>query len=130
MPAASDLSEAVKNAVSRLARTLDELEVLLLLYRGRAQTWTPEQVAQALGMTERCAVEQLAVMQARCLAGPGAAGPGFRYVPGSAHDADVAPIAETYRTRRLALINHVASNALDRLQSFAEGFRFRRKWRP
>jgi hypothetical protein len=125
MPAASDLTEAVKSAVSRLARTLDELEVLLLLYRGRRQAWTAEQVAHALGMTEKTAVERLAAMEERGLAR--VAEGGISYLDGSAHDADVALIAETYRTRRLTLVNYVAAGALDRLQSFAEGFRFRRK---
>jgi hypothetical protein len=125
MPPASELPEAVTSAVSCLAKTLDELEVLLLLYRGREQTWTAEQVAQSLGMTEKCAGEQLVLMQARGLAGP-AGGGAVRYSPGT-RDADVALIAETYRTRRLTLVNQVAAAALDRLQSFADGFRFRRK---
>jgi hypothetical protein len=127
MTAASDLSEPVKNAVSRLARTLDELEVLLLLYRERGRAWTPEGVAQALGISERTAAERLVVMRARGLAQVAEGGGGCSYLEGSAHDRDVALIAETYRTRRLTLVNYVAAGALDRLQSFAEGFRFRRK---
>jgi hypothetical protein len=130
MPAASDLTEAVKSAVVHLARTLDELEVLLLLNRGRTQTWTPEQVAQALVMTEKCAADQLALMQGRGLAVRAEGAAGYRYVEGTAHEAEVALIAETYRARRLTLVNYVATGALDRLQSFAEGFRFRRKGKP
>jgi hypothetical protein len=126
--AAADLTEDVKRAVARLTRTLDELEILVLLYRGRGQSWTAEQVAQALGQTDKCATDQLALLQVRGLAA--SSGGSFTYIEGTADEAQVALIAETYRTRRLTLVNYVAAGALDRLQSFAEAFRFRRKGKP
>jgi hypothetical protein len=118
----SDLPEAVRAAVGRWVDTLDALEVLLFLQRGRDRSWTATQICAALGIAEKAAGRELGKLVGRGLAT--ATADAYRFAP-SVADAEegVALIAAAYRERRIELINHVASDALRRIRDLADAFR-------
>lgn len=119
-----DLPDAVKRAVADLIDSLDGLEVLLLLYRGRSRSFTAADVAIAVGIQEAAARRQLERMKHRRLAVPDGTADALRYAPADeALEAQVETIAAAHGRQRIALINHVASSALQRIRALADAFK-------
>jgi hypothetical protein len=120
----SDLPDVVTRDVDLYIDNLDGLEVAMLLYREQARSWTADQVATRLRISTRVSRRELERMCARGIASLGNA---FRF-DGSDPDraAAVARIAATYGTRRVELINYVASQTLKRIQSIADAFRIKK----
>ncbi|HEU5055329.1 MAG TPA: hypothetical protein VFU21_02335, partial [Kofleriaceae bacterium] len=83
-----------------------------------------DQVATRLKISSRVARRELERMSARGIATLGDA---FRF-DGSDPDraAAVARVAAIYGTRRIELINYVASQTLKRIQSIADAFRIKK----
>jgi hypothetical protein len=117
-----DLPDDVKRAVAALVDSLDNLQVVLLVYRGRQRSSTIEEVALAVGLSTTQARRELEKMRSAGLAELD--GDGYRYPSQPpAVDAEVALIAAAYGTHRIGLINHVASRALQRIRALADAFR-------
>lgn len=120
----SDLPDVVTRDVDLYIDNLDSLEVVMLLYREQVRAWTADQVASRLRISARVARRELERMSARGIATLGDA---FRF-DGSDPDraAAVARVAAVYGTRRIELINYVASQTLKRIQSIADAFRIKK----
>lgn len=120
----SDLPDVVTRDVDLFIDNLDGLEVVMLLYREQARGWTADQVATRLRISSRVARRELERMSARGIA---ILGDAFRF-DGSDPDraAAVARVAAVYGTRRIELINYVASQTLKRIQSIADAFRIKK----
>jgi hypothetical protein len=121
----TDLPDVVTRDVDLFIDNLDSLEVVMLLYREQARNWTADQVATRLKISSRVARRELERMSARGIATLGDA---FRF-DGSDPDraAAVARVAAIYGTRRIELINYVASQTLKRIQSIADAFRIKKE---
>jgi predicted ArsR family transcriptional regulator len=121
----SDLPDVVTRDVDLYIDNLDSLEVVMLLYREQARGWTADQVATHLKISARVARRELERMSTRGIASLGDA---FRF-DGSDPDraAAVARVAAVYGTRRIELINYVASQTLKRIQSIADAFRIKKE---
>lgn len=112
--------EPIARSIDLLVDSLHGLEALLALYRETDRTWTAAQLAKHLRISPRVAAEELERLQARGVAESGSDGRElvFRYRPvDSIHAAHVARIAEAYTTRRIEMINHVASSRLRRVRA-------------
>ena len=120
----SDLPDVVTRDVDLYIDNLDGLEVAMLLYREQARSWTADQVATQLRISTRVSRRELERM---CTRGIAILGNAFRF-DGSDPDraAAVARIAAIYGTRRIELINYVASQTLKRIQSIADAFRIKK----
>lgn len=120
----SDLPDVVTRDADLYINSLDSLEVVMLLYREMARSWTADQVATALRISVRVARRELDRMRARGIA---TAGEPTRF-DGSDPEraAAVARIAAIYGTRRIDLINYVASQTLKRIQSIADAFKIKK----
>ena len=120
----SDLPDVVTRDVDLYIDNLDSLEVVMLLYREQARGWTADQVATRLKISARVARRELERMSTRGIA---ILGDAFRF-DGSDPDraAAVARVAAVYGSRRIELINYVASQTLKRIQSIAEAFRIKK----
>jgi hypothetical protein len=120
----SDLPDVVTRDVDLYIDNLDGLEVAMLLYREQARSWTADQVATQLRISTRVSRRELDRM---CTRGIATLGNAFRF-DGSDPDraAAVARIAAIYGTRRIELINYVASQTLKRIQSIADAFRIKK----
>lgn len=124
----SDLPDVVTRDVDAFIDNLDALEVVMLLYREQTRAWTADQVASRLRISARVARRELERMSTRGIA---ILGDAFRF-DGSDPDraAAVARIGAIYSTRRIELINYVASQTLKRIQSIADAFRIKKDEDP
>lgn len=124
----SDLPDVVTRDVDLYIDNLDALEVVMLLYREQTRAWTADQVATRLRISARVARRELERMSTRGIA---ILGDAFRF-DGSDPDraAAVARIGAIYSTRRIELINYVASQTLKRIQSIADAFRIKKDEDP
>ena len=120
----SELPDVVTRDVDLYIDNLDSLEVVMLLYREQARGWTADQVATRLKISARVARRELERMSNRGIA---ILGDAFRF-DGSDPDraAAVARVAAIYGSRRIELINYVASQTLKRVQSIADAFRIKK----
>ena len=124
MRAPSDLPDVVTRDVDLYIDNLDSLEVVMLLYREQVRAWTADQVASRLRISPRVARRELERMSARGIATLGDA---FRFDSSDPDKAAaVARVAAIYGTRRIELINYVASQTLKRIQSIADAFRIKK----
>jgi hypothetical protein len=110
-----------RRAVLALVDSLDQLQVLLLLYRARPRAMTIVDVTQADGLAEGASRRELEKMRRLGLATTD--GDAYRFESDEVLGAQVAVIARCYGEHRIELINHIASRALKRIQELADAFR-------
>ena len=123
----SDLADVVRRDIDEHIDNLDALEVAMLVFRDQARTWTPDQVASALRISVRVARRELDRMRTRGTLKIVGDDSGFQFdVTDPDKAAAVARIASMYGTRRIELINYVASQTLKRIQSIADAFKVRK----
>ena len=123
----ADLADVVRRDVDENINNLDSLEVVMLLFREQARTFTPEQVSTALRISVRIARRELDRMRTRGTARLTGDEAEFQFdLSDPDKAAAVARIASMYGTRRIELINYVASQTLKRIQSIADAFKVRK----
>jgi hypothetical protein len=123
----SALADVVRRDIDEYVDNLDSLEVAMLVFRDQTQTWTPEQVAAALRISVRVARRELDRMRARGTAKVVGDDPAFTFdISDPDKAAAMARIASMYGSRRIELINYVASQTLKRIQSIADAFKVRK----
>jgi hypothetical protein len=128
LAAESDLADVVRRDVDEHVDNLDSLEVVMLVFREQARTWTPDQVATALRISARVARRELDRMRGRGTARTVGDDSSYQFdVSDPDKAAAVARIASMYGTRRIELINYVASQTLKRIQSIADAFKLRKE---
>ena len=125
----SQIPEAVAESVDRFVDSLDGLEILVFLARNAERAWTPAEIAVTLGIVLRRAQRSLEhlLRVAICVVETRPDNESaYRYAPSGADVLEAAErIVAAYRTRRVALINYVASEALNRIRALGEAFRVR-----
>lgn len=111
----------------------EELEIVLLLCQRAERDWTAAQIAEETRMPAGACSAALEALQKQGLLAEGALAASFRYAPGSsALAAHVVRLAAFYQQQRLAVVQMMSANAVDRLRTaairrFAEAFRFRER---
>lgn len=121
------LSEDVKKFIVEHISSLEQLEVLLLLHRRQENEWTAEEVSQELRLSQASIAMRLADLEKRgLLAVREASDLLYRYHPQKPNfESTVNSLAEAYPTYRLTVINLIFSKPLDKIQTFADAFKFR-----
>jgi len=120
----SELPEEIASEVDKYVDSLECLEVLLLMYREAARVWSIDQVAGELRIKSDTAARHLERMASLGLLEAENPTGDFRFHPADEARASGARIiVDAYATRRIALINHIASRALSRIRSLADAFR-------
>jgi hypothetical protein len=123
----NDLADVVRRDIDEHIDNLDSLEVVMLVFREQSRTWTPDQAAIALRISARVARRELERMRTRGIARTVGDDATFQFdVSDLDKAAAVARIASMYGTRRIELINYVASQTLKRIQSIADAFKLRK----
>lgn len=120
-----DLADVVVRDVDQYVDSLDALEVMMLLFRERQRSWSPDAVAVELRISVRVSRRELDRMRTKGVASEkdGA----YRFDQSDVDKAAaVAHIAAAYGTRRIELINYVASQTLKRIQSIADAFKLKK----
>jgi predicted ArsR family transcriptional regulator len=120
----SELPQEIAREVDQYIDSLECLEVLLLMYRDAERVWSVDQIASELRIKSGTAARHLARMASLGLLEAENPSGDFRFHPkDQARATGARVIVEAYATRRIALINHIASRALSRIRSLADAFR-------
>jgi predicted transcriptional regulator len=115
-----ELLELIRQSV----RSVWALELLLLLRRERARSWTPEELVSELRASHTLVGDNLPVLQAAglVLSEEGR----YRYAPATpVLEQLCGRLEEEYRLRPVAVINAIASSPNDRLHKLANAFRLK-----
>jgi hypothetical protein len=125
---ADRLSATVRAFISAYIRSIEQLEVLLLLHRDPQRWWSAEGVAAELRTSRNSAEARLEEMASRNLLDARTAEAVlFRYRPLSAElDAGVRETAQAYAERRVAVTTFIYSAPGDDIRGFADAFRIRK----
>ncbi|MBA3892233.1 MAG: hypothetical protein H0X69_00860 [Gemmatimonadales bacterium] len=121
------LPEDVRTFLHQHVDSVEQLEVLLLLWRAPERGWTSEEVATAVYSHPSSVVRRLAMLLGQGLLRerePGC----YQYAPRTAdlHDT-VTRLDHTYRERRVAVVTLIASKPIENVRAFSDAFRIRRK---
>jgi hypothetical protein len=122
------LSEDVKKFITEHINSLEQLEILLLLHRHRQQEWTAQDVSQELRLSPTSAAMRLADLERRGLLTVRESSDLFYYCyqpQKSDFEPTVDGLAELYPDYRFTIINLIFSKPLDKVQTFADAFKFR-----
>lgn len=121
------LPEDVRHFLHENIDSVEQLEVLLLLWRTPERGWTCDEVATAVYSHPSSVVRRLAMLFGQGLLReyePGC----YRYAPRTSdlHDT-VTRLDHVYRERRVAVITLIASKPIENVRAFSDAFRIRRK---
>ncbi len=121
------LPENVHRFLHQHIDSVEQLEVLLLLWRSPERGWTSDEVATTVYSHPTSVVRRLALLLGQGLLRerePGC----YQYAPRTAElHADVTHLHEMYRERRVAVITLIASKPIQNVRAFSDAFRIRRK---
>jgi hypothetical protein len=117
---------AVRGFIASHIVSVAQLDVLLLLRAAADKGWSPDEVARALVTQPEAAEGWLVDLTQRGLASEREGT--YRYSPASEElDQVVDELAESYAKYRVAVIGLIFARPSERITSFADAFRIRRR---
>lgn len=126
---AGDLPDEVRRLIAENIDSVEQLEILLLLLQHPDRSWNAETVARELRISPMSAGERLEdLTHDGLVARADGNEAGYRYGPESpALDEAVRGLAAAYPVRRVTVINLIFSKPVDKIRTFADAFRLRKK---
>jgi hypothetical protein len=121
-----DISPLLKQFVELHIESVQQLEALLLLRNEPQRAWTAAEIAKALYLPEDAANSLLVDFNRRGFATmvpPSKGGYAYR-ARDDESDRLVAELQAAYHDRRVAIISLIYSKPLNKVQTFADAFRF------
>jgi hypothetical protein len=112
--------------IDRYVRSIEQLEILLLLHARRDRGWTAQAVSDELRGNPESAAGRLQELATDGLLVESGNPHAYSYAATGELDRAIAGLAEAYRDFRLRVIERVFKKP-DGISEFAEAFRFRRK---
>jgi hypothetical protein len=117
---------SVRGFIASHIVSVAQLDVLLLLRAAADKEWTASEVARALVTQPEAASGWLDDLCRRGLASEGERG--YRYAPANVElDEIVDSLAESYANYRVAVIGLIFARPSERITSFADAFRIRKR---
>ena len=125
---AEALPPAVRQLLSRYIRSVEQLEVLLLVHSQPNRSWTADAVYDVIRSSKSSIADRLATFTAHgFLVEENGSPPTFRYAPkDETLRAGVQETATLYQTRRVRVIEAIFAPEVDPVQSFADAFKLRK----
>jgi hypothetical protein len=122
-------SPAVEKFIAQHIESLAQLESLLLMRAERDRAWTCDDLTKRLYLRAEDCASILLNLESRGFVRRNAADAAqFQYhSQDPAVDALVDQLAATYQERRVAVITQIYSKPIDKVQTFADAFRFRKE---
>jgi hypothetical protein len=121
----SRLPPHVERFLVENVRSLEQLEILLLLHRAPERSWTAAEVAKELRIEPASAARRLEDLLVRGHAAR-AEGEAFRGDGPEALRSTIRDLAEAYETLRVTVIQVVYSRPAENIQLFADAFLIRK----
>jgi len=118
-----ELPAEIRLFLDRCIDSIEQLEVLLLLWRNRPQVLTAEAITHDIGSAADSIRRRLHGLERSRLVD--ASMHGFAYRADPAHDPVVAQVSQAYRERRVSVISHVVTSPGRSLRAFSDAFRLR-----
>ena len=103
--------------------SVEEVEILALLNRSPETFWSADAMSQQLGIKSDVVAARARDLVRRGLLRAAESGPAFRFAPSDDTKESIQMLLDTYRDRRVTVINAIYSANLTRLRSFAEAFK-------
>jgi hypothetical protein len=126
------LSKSVRDFVCDHIYSIEQLEILLLLHAGAAESWTARAVVEALHITEAFTEGALQHLEQMGLVGAATGRPGaWRYAPARPDLADsMDELAAAYPLARVEVVMLISRCAMERIRNaqvhaFAQAFLLR-----
>lgn len=124
----NEITRELRAFVAERIHSVAQLELLLLMRSDAGKQWTAAEAGRALYIPPEMAAGLLSEMHGQSLVARNDSTSNYCYgTPTDAIDQHVREIAELYATRRVSVIALVYSTPVDKLQRFADGFRFSRE---
>lgn len=122
-----DVPADLRTFISEHIGSIVQLELLLLLAAEPEKTWSADEAAKVLYVSSPAAFGLLEGMRARGLL-EALPQERFRFAPQKAEWGPlVASLGSFYKERRLTVIDLIYNSPVEKFQSFADAFRFRRR---
>jgi hypothetical protein len=124
----SELPKDVQQLLREQIRSIEQLEILLLLREEPERHWTPADVYKKVRSSERSVEQTLNGFVKRGMAtrieGPQ---PSFHFAPQSPQLADtLGSLAHLYTERRVRIVEAIYSEPVSEVEEFAKAFRLRK----
>jgi hypothetical protein len=125
---AEQLPSVVRELLARHIRSVEQLEVLLLLQGEPNRSWSAADVYAVIRSSESSIAQRLNVFTKEgFLAEEKGPPPSYRFAPRSGDlQAAVEATAAAYRTWRIRVVEAIFAPPSDPVQSFADAFRLRK----
>jgi hypothetical protein len=129
MPSQPEIPDSVKGFIAKHIRSVEQLEILILLSAAPENIWTVQKVAQHIQSDEASIASCLEELQSQ----------GFliaKKMPGLVYQFScsseellmgVKALTETYRKQRIKVIEVVLDKSQQNLRNFSDAFKIRRK---
>jgi hypothetical protein len=119
------LPPAVRRFIEARIDSIEQLEIVLLLYRYPERSWTARDIADTLRLSPRAAARDLEMLARRNLLDVRLGDTvRYRYAPAVPELAAAArAVAECYRDKRTEIVALVAARGRRSLRDFADAFR-------
>jgi hypothetical protein len=118
-----DFSAGLKRFIEQHIESVSQLEALLLLRENPQRPWDPAEIAKELYIHSDAASTMLADFARRGFARRASSADAYLF-----HDSEANPLidelAAVYRDRRVAVISLIYSKPVNKVQTFADAFRF------
>lgn len=109
--------------IDRFIDSIEQLEVLLMLWRANGASLDPGAITRELGSNVESIVKRLANLALNGLSEE--ENGGFRYRADPHHEAVVIALARSYHERRVSIITYIINNPNKSLRAFSDAFRLR-----
>jgi predicted transcriptional regulator len=128
MAAEEGISEEVKNFISKHIRSVEQLEILLLLSASPERIWTVQSVHQQIQSSQAAVAACLEKLHEQgFLTARKMPGLVYQYSPNSPELAKgVATLAATYKEKRIKVIEQIFEKSGDQLRNFLDAFKIRK----
>jgi hypothetical protein len=118
------LPEELVRFIRERLPSAEQIEIVLLLRRDAARTWSASEVSENLGTPPESTAMRLFLLTSNGILG--FEGARYRYAADAATEEMVRALAEAYDVDREALFTIVGTPARDPLRSFADAFKLKR----
>ncbi|HEV2455806.1 MAG TPA: hypothetical protein VGY98_16190 [Verrucomicrobiae bacterium] len=125
----NELSEELRQFIKEHIKSLEQLEILLLLYNAPDRAWTIDDVFKGLQTNLHSVAERLKSLAAAGFVSiEGTGNPVYRFHPGSdVLKQRISELHKAYALSKYKVIEAIFSPPRDQAQKFADSFKLRRK---
>lgn len=122
------IPDSVARFLAAHVRSLEQLEILLLLAGQPAKEWSEGEVYDVIRSSHGSVRERLVELRNQGLLLAGSSSTGFRFAPPSAEiAATVEALAQLYKERRVKIVEMIYAPPAEPLKGFADAFKFKKE---